>query len=124
MVRFAIPHISDCSSRILDPILYDLLEPAIRRTPHTFKVQKRDLSGFLYERPFDQRLINHLLEVLLSVVSFAGQGFTKAAATSSIKRSHHALLVQRVEACQSSLDVCLTMTLIACRFPGCESQLS
>jgi hypothetical protein len=63
-------------------------------------VQKRELSGFLYERPFDQRLINHLLEVLLSVVSFAGQGFTKAAATSSIKRSHHALLVQRVEACQ------------------------
>ncbi|KAJ2917856.1 hypothetical protein MD484_g2573, partial [Candolleomyces efflorescens] len=102
--------------RILDPILYDLLDPAIRRTSHTFKVQKRELSGYLYERPFDQRMINHLLEVLLSVVSFAGQGFTKAAVTSSIKRSHHALLVQRVEAYfqdanRSYLDVLVELLL-------------
>jgi len=86
--------------RILDPILYDLLDPSIIRTPLHFKVQKRDIPGFTYERPFDQRLINHLLEVLLSVVSFAGQGFTKAAAGSSIKRSHYAPLVARVQACE------------------------
>ncbi|KAG2022683.1 hypothetical protein CC2G_000411 [Coprinopsis cinerea AmutBmut pab1-1] len=84
--------------RLLDPILYDLLDPTILRTPHTFKVQKRELGGFLYERPFDQRLINHLVETLLSIVGFAGQGFSKAAVSSSIKRSLHPGLVQRVEA--------------------------
>lgn len=102
--------------RILDPILFDLLDPSIIRTPHAFKVQKRDLSGYLYERPFDQRLINHLLEVLLSVVTFAGQGFAKAAATSAVKRSHHAPLVQRVEAAfqdanRSYLDVLIEVLL-------------
>ncbi|KAJ3516253.1 hypothetical protein NLJ89_g1234 [Agrocybe chaxingu] len=82
--------------RILDPILHDLLDPGIVRSPTTFKVRGRELPGFSYERAFDQRIMNHLLETLLSIVSFGGQGFTKAARTSSIKRSHHIGLVQRV----------------------------
>lgn len=83
-------------SRVLDPILYDLLDPSILRTSTTFKVRGREISGFLYERPYDQRFVNYLLETLLSVVSFGGQGFTKATRTSAIKRSHHTGLVQRV----------------------------
>ncbi|KAF8167553.1 Dopey, N-terminal-domain-containing protein [Crassisporium funariophilum] len=82
--------------RVLDPILHDLLDPSILRTPTTFKVRGRELPGFFYDRPFDQRLINHLLEILLSVVNFGGQGFAKAARTSAIKRSHHGGLIERV----------------------------
>ena len=83
-------------TRVLDPILYELLDPSILRIPSTFKVRGREIPGFLYERPFDQSIVNHLLETLLSMVTFGGQGFAKAARTSSIKRSHHSGLIQRV----------------------------
>ncbi|KAH6916730.1 Dopey, N-terminal-domain-containing protein [Coprinopsis sp. MPI-PUGE-AT-0042] len=83
--------------RLLDPILHDLLDPAVLRTAHTFNVKKREIAGYFYERPFDQRIMNHLIELLLSIVSFAGQGFSKAAMSSSIRRSLHPGLVQRVE---------------------------
>ncbi|KAJ6623058.1 Dopey, N-terminal-domain-containing protein [Mycena sp. CBHHK59/15] len=83
--------------RVLDPILFDLLDPSIRRIPNTTKVRGKELQSFLYERPFDQRYTNHLLEVLLSIIRFGGQGFAKTARSTSIKRSHHAGLIQRVE---------------------------
>ncbi|KAF8899262.1 Dopey, N-terminal-domain-containing protein [Infundibulicybe gibba] len=83
--------------RVLDPILFELLDPSIRRAPTTTKIRGRELQTFVYERPFDQRYINHLLEMLLSIVRFGGQGFTKSARSSPIRRSHHAGLVQRVE---------------------------
>ncbi|KAJ6601434.1 Dopey, N-terminal-domain-containing protein [Mycena vulgaris] len=83
--------------RVLDPILFDLLDPSIRRIPNTAKVRGKELQGFLYERPFDQRYTNHLLEMLLSIIRFGGQGFAKTARGTSIKRSHHAGLIQRVE---------------------------
>jgi hypothetical protein len=89
--------------RVLDPILYELLNPSILRIPTTFKVREKELPGFLYERPFDQSIVNHLLETLLSVVTFGGQGFAKAARTSSMKRSHHSALAQRV-----SNSMCIT----------------
>ncbi|KAJ6523556.1 Dopey, N-terminal-domain-containing protein [Mycena capillaripes] len=83
--------------RVLDPILFDLLDPSIRRIPTTTKVKGKELQGFLYERPFDQRYTNHLLEMLLSIIRFGGQGFAKTARSTSIKRSHHAGLIQRIE---------------------------
>jgi hypothetical protein len=85
------------SNSVLDPILFDLLEPSIRRIPNTAKVRGRELHGFLYERPFDQRYTHHLLEMLLSIIRFGGQGFAKTARSTSIKRSHHTALIQRVE---------------------------
>lgn len=85
-----------CQDRVLDPILFDLLDPSILRTPTVFKVRGKELPGFQYERPFDQRIIQHLLETLLSIVSFGGQGFAKAARATPIKRSHHSGLVLRV----------------------------
>ncbi|KAF9447031.1 hypothetical protein P691DRAFT_803039 [Macrolepiota fuliginosa MF-IS2] len=84
--------------RILDPILYELLDPAILRTPTQIKVHGKELRGFTYEKPFDQRYINYLLEILLSIVRFGGQGFAKTARTSYIRRSHHPGLVNRVDA--------------------------
>jgi hypothetical protein len=84
--------------RVLDPILHDLLDPSILRTPTTVKVRGKELPGFLYERPFDQRYIQHLLETLLSVIRFGGQGFAKTARTTAIRRTHHSGLRQRVDA--------------------------
>ncbi|KAJ7610904.1 Dopey, N-terminal-domain-containing protein [Roridomyces roridus] len=83
--------------RVLDPILFDLLDPTIHRIPNTTKVRGKELQGFLYERSFDQRYINHLLEMLLAIIRFGGQGFAKTARSTSIKRSHHEGLIQRVE---------------------------
>lgn len=83
--------------RVLDPILYDLLDPLIRRTPHTARVHGKELPGFLYERSFDQRYVNHMLETLLAVVRFGGQGFAKTARSTAIKRTQHSGLLQRVE---------------------------
>jgi hypothetical protein len=73
------------------------MDPSIRRTPTTAKVRGKELQGFLYERPFDQRYTNHLLEMLQSVTRFGGQGFAKTAHSTPIRRSQHAGLIQRVE---------------------------
>jgi hypothetical protein len=62
----------------------------------TFKVQGRELPGLVYERPFDQRIVIHLLETLLSIINFGGQGFAKAAKTAFIRRSLYTGLVERV----------------------------
>ncbi|KAF7307364.1 Dopey-N domain-containing protein [Mycena indigotica] len=83
--------------RVLDPILFDLLDPGIRRLPTTTKVKGKELQGFFYERPFDQRYVNHLLDMLLGITRFGGQGFAKTTRSTPIKRSHHSGLIQRVE---------------------------
>jgi len=97
----------------LEPILDDLLDPSIMRSPTVFKVRGRELPGFIYERPFDQRMINHLLETLLSIINFGGQGFAKAAKSAVIKRSHYLRLVQRVSTSTFSFfapSVCLLVS--------------
>ena len=48
----------------------------------------------------DQRLVNHLLDTLLSVVRFGGQGFVKVANSTPIRRSSHPGLVKRIENCR------------------------
>ncbi|KAK0466281.1 Dopey, N-terminal-domain-containing protein [Desarmillaria tabescens] len=58
--------------RVLDPIIFELLDPSIRRIPSTTKM-------------------------LLSVIRFGGQGFAKTARNTSIKRAQHSGLVQRVQ---------------------------
>lgn len=85
--------------RVLDPILYELLDQSIHRIPSTAKVRGKELQNFIYERPFDQRYTHHLLEMLLSIIRFGGQGFSKTAKSTAIRRSHHIGLVQRVESC-------------------------
>ncbi|TFK70447.1 hypothetical protein BDN72DRAFT_887964 [Pluteus cervinus] len=84
-------------SRILDPLLFDLLDPTVRRAPWVTKVRGREIPGFVYERPFDQRYTSHLLELLLAIAKFGGHGFAKTARTAHIRRSPHAGLVQRVD---------------------------
>lgn len=110
--------------RVLDPILYELLDPAIRRTTTTAKVHSKELSGFLYERPFDQRYIHHLLETLLSIVRFGGQGFAKTARSTPIRRTLHTGLLERVDAGASpSSCIFFSLTSPPSRIP-CRRKLS
>jgi hypothetical protein len=83
--------------RILDPILFDLLDPSVRWIPTRNQLRGKELQGFVYERPFDLRYLNHILEVLLSVVRFGGQGFVKAARGNLVRRSPHDGLIKRIE---------------------------
>ncbi|KAJ8503598.1 hypothetical protein ONZ45_g10714 [Pleurotus djamor] len=87
--------------RALDPLLFDLADPAIRRLPVVNKVRSKELRGFIYEKEFDQRYVAHLMETLLSVVRFGGQGFVRTARVTPIKRSHHSSLPKRLEAASS-----------------------
>ncbi|KAI0050603.1 hypothetical protein FA95DRAFT_1536117 [Auriscalpium vulgare] len=84
--------------RVLDPLLFDLLDPSLRRTPSVTRINGKQLQGYSYECAFDQSHTTYVLEILLSVVKFGGQGFGKTAGTSLIRRSHHAGLVDRVQA--------------------------
>src|SRR5712672_1181326 len=81
---------------VLDPILYDLLDPAVKRTPSLTKINGKQLQSFSYECLFDQTYVNHLLETLLSVVKFGGQGFGKTARISLVRKSHNSELVERI----------------------------
>ncbi|KAH9948184.1 Dopey, N-terminal-domain-containing protein [Amylocystis lapponica] len=103
--------------RVLDPIIFDLFDPSIRRSPFTVELHGKQLQGFDYDRPFDQRYANHLLETLLSIVKFGGQGFSKIARTTAINRSPYVGLLQRLQSVSLSfpdasyLDVVLHLLL-------------
>lgn len=79
-------------TRILEPIFYDLVDPIIRRKPCRTKLRGKEVQGYVYEQAFDQRYIHHLLEVLLAIVQFGGQGFAKAARSALLNRSYEPLL--------------------------------
>lgn len=93
-------------ARVLDPILFDLLDPSVRRSQSVTKINDRELQAFAYDAPMDQRLINHLLDILLSVVRFGGQGFVKVTKSTPIRRSLHPGLITRVESCRCNV-LCL-----------------
>lgn len=98
--------------RILDPLLYELLNPSVRRMATTVTVKGKQIPGYHYVLPFDQRYTNHILDTLLSVIRFGGQGFVKTARGASVKRSHHAGLVHRVESGMLNLWHSLDVWLI------------
>lgn len=60
------------------------------------KVNGREIRGFAYERPFDQRRIHHLLDTMLHVVNFGGQGISRVTSSTTIQRSLSPDLVDRV----------------------------
>ncbi|KAG2744495.1 hypothetical protein P692DRAFT_20837634 [Suillus brevipes Sb2] len=82
--------------RVLEPVLRDLLDPSIRRISRVSRVSGKEIRGFVYERSFDQRYVAHLLEILLSIVQFGGQGFSKSARGTFLRRSHDHVLLQRL----------------------------
>ncbi|EJU02805.1 hypothetical protein DACRYDRAFT_94483 [Dacryopinax primogenitus] len=70
--------------RILDPVLHDLMAPAYSGMPRVFSYQGVQVQEFEYERLTDQTRILYLLENLLSLVRFGGQGFGKSVKTSAL----------------------------------------
>ncbi|KAI6048019.1 Dopey, N-terminal-domain-containing protein [Pisolithus marmoratus] len=84
-------------ARVLEPILYDLIDPILRRKPCRTKIKGKEVQGYMYEQAFDQRYVHHLLEVLLAIVQFGGQGFTKSARSYLLNRSNYKSLVHRLE---------------------------
>lgn len=62
----------------------------------------RQVQGFLYLKPFDQRYIAHLLGILLAVVKFGGQGFSKIARGTPISRTLHSGLLEKTRDGKSS----------------------
>ena len=46
-------------------------------------------------------VLKYVLETLLSVVRFGGQGFGKTARTTPVRKCHHPGVLERVEACMS-----------------------
>ncbi|KAG2138725.1 Dopey, N-terminal-domain-containing protein [Suillus bovinus] len=82
--------------RVLEPVLRDLLDPSIHRISRISRVSGKEIRGFVYERSFDQRYVAHLLEILLSIVQFGGQGFSKSARGTFLRRSCDPVLLQRL----------------------------
>ncbi|EIN14374.1 hypothetical protein PUNSTDRAFT_140678 [Punctularia strigosozonata HHB-11173 SS5] len=83
--------------RVLDPILFSLLDPSIRRRLASTTVNGRELPTYRYEDSMDQRYIHHLLEILLSVVRFGGQGFTKTTRSTPARRTSYPELGKRLD---------------------------
>ena len=79
-------------------MLYDLLDPTIKRNPIHTRIDDRDIASQEYERPFDQTQNAYLLETLLSVIRFGGLGFSKVARANLVKRSQFPSLGGRVTA--------------------------
>ncbi|QRW09045.1 hypothetical protein RhiLY_08044 [Ceratobasidium sp. AG-Ba] len=86
--------------RVIEPVLFDLLDPAIKRSSTTFTFNGRDTRGYVYERPTDQRKFIYILETLLSVVRYGGQGFGRVARTTIVQRTLYPGLMARAEAAQ------------------------
>ncbi|RDX51932.1 hypothetical protein OH76DRAFT_1400831 [Lentinus brumalis] len=98
--------------RVLDPLLYDLFDPSVRFSPSTTELKGKQLQGFIYDRPFDQRYVNYLLETLLSVVKFGGQGFSKIARSTPISRSLYNNLLQRLQSVSATFPEASYMDII------------
>lgn len=75
--------------------MYELLDPATRRIPAVFSWKGKDTRVFAYERPFDTSRTSYLLEILLATVRFGGQGLSKMAKSTQIKKSGHPDLYSR-----------------------------
>ncbi|KAG8740013.1 hypothetical protein FRC10_004853 [Ceratobasidium sp. 414] len=86
--------------RVIEPVLFDLLDPAVKRNSATFTFNGRDTRGYVYERPMDQRKFIYILETLLSVVRYGGQGFGRVARTTIVQRTMYPGLMARAEAAQ------------------------
>lgn len=85
--------------RILDPLMFDMLDPSIRRVISVRQLHGKDIQGFTYLRAFDLRYIHHILDLLLVVVRFGGQGFARMSQNTLISKSCHPTLVSRIQSC-------------------------
>lgn len=88
--------------RILDPLLLTLLSPAIKQVPASVNVAGMDVSILVYNQTFDQARVHHILDDLLSLARFGGQGFIRIAKGAHLKHSLDPAFRVRVRARESS----------------------
>lgn len=81
--------------RILDPLLYILLDPAIAPQRETIRLADIDVPLLVYRRKFDQARLEHVLDSLLSLARFGGQGFIRISKGTFLKHSLDAQLRSR-----------------------------
>ncbi|BGP14202.1 hypothetical protein JCM10213v2_002145 [Rhodosporidiobolus nylandii] len=82
--------------RILDPLLFALLAPNIDFHSHLVKVGDVRVPVLTYESAFDQTRVHHVLDNLLALARFGGQGFIRIAKGSFLKHSLDPALRERV----------------------------
>ena len=83
-------------ARVLDPILLELLDPAICQSTSTIVVNGREIQGFTYDKRFDQHRIVYLLDVLLQVARYGGQNFNRVISSTYVSRSSSPKLMERI----------------------------
>ncbi|WAQ81113.1 hypothetical protein PtA15_1A451 [Puccinia triticina] len=74
--------------RVLDPLFRILLSTEIKRKPFKQQLGDHSTSMHHYIYPFDQAVVHHALECVLTLARFGGQGFTRIAKTCYMKHSH------------------------------------
>lgn len=84
-------------TRVVEPLLYDLLDPSIRRVRVESILRDwsqgawkgRDVRGWVYETNFDMERTRYLIDSLGGLCKFGGAGFTKIIKGTAIKRGGH-----------------------------------
>ncbi|SCZ93044.1 BZ3500_MvSof-1268-A1-R1_Chr6-2g08425 [Microbotryum saponariae] len=84
--------------RILDPLLFTLLDPSIEQRSTIIKVADLRVPILEYEATFDQARVHHVLDCLLGLARFGGQGFIRIAKGSFMKHSLDPSFRERVRA--------------------------
>jgi hypothetical protein len=85
--------------RILDPLLHSLLDSTISFRSQTVKVSETRLPILVYQQSFDQLRVQHVLDNLLALARFGGQGFIRIAKSSWLKHTLDPALRERVMSC-------------------------
>ena len=87
--------------RILDPLLFTLLDPAVKHHQTTLVVAGVNLPSLVYRSTFDQARVHHILDDLLSLARVGGPGFIRIAKGSFLKHTLDPAFRERVRACES-----------------------
>jgi hypothetical protein len=61
---------------------------------------------FSYERPFDINRMNYLVETVLMLVNFGGQGLGRVARITPVKKAHHPELYSRAQTGRMTRCLC------------------
>ncbi|KAA1127179.1 hypothetical protein PGTUg99_029413 [Puccinia graminis f. sp. tritici] len=118
--------------RVLDPLFRILLSTEIQRKPSKQQLGDHSTSIYHYIYPFDQAIVHHTLECVLTLARFGGQGFTRIAKTCYMKHSHDPLVRQLLpagisksapfELCPLANCIYLVSGFGVSFLPGCSHQ--
>ncbi|EJC98757.1 uncharacterized protein FOMMEDRAFT_170958 [Fomitiporia mediterranea MF3/22] len=82
--------------RVLDPILIELLDPAIQQSANLIIVGGREIRGFVYDKAFDQHRVAYLLDVLLQIARYGGQNFNRIISSTYVSRTSCPQLLEEI----------------------------